>query len=173
MSKKVKADAAPCVPQSRTEMVEFIAEIGTLQRERERIQTRMNDELASIRTGFETEAEPLNKRIADLSRGVQLWCEVNRDELTRNGKTKTVGLPSGEVKWRTRPAKVMVRAAEVVIETLKSLGLDRFVRVKEEVNKEAILADPAAVGGVKGITITQGEDFVIVPHETELEEVAA
>jgi phage host-nuclease inhibitor protein Gam len=67
---------------------------------------------------------------------------------------------------------VTVRAAGIVIEALKRLGLTRFLRVKEEINKEAILAEPDAVRDVKGISISQGEDFVIVPLATELEEVA-
>ncbi|MDS4031230.1 MAG: hypothetical protein RKO66_14330, partial [Candidatus Contendobacter sp.] len=37
---------------------------------------------------------------------------------------------------------------------------------------EAIAAEPEAVEGVKGITITQREDFVIRPFETELEEIS-
>jgi phage host-nuclease inhibitor protein Gam len=46
------------------------------------------------------------------------------------------------------------------------------VRVKEEINKEAILAEPDLAAKIPGISITQGEDFVIVPFETELEEIA-
>ena len=49
--------------------------------------------------------------------------------------------------------------------------LKRFIRTKEEINKEAILDEPEVVASVKGISITQKEDFVIVPFETELESV--
>ena len=65
-----------------------------------------------------------------------------------------------------------IRAVDNVLETLKRLGLSRFIRVKEEPNKEAMLAEPEAVAGLAGVKIEQGEDFVIVPFETELEEVA-
>ena len=76
------------------------------------------------------------------------------------------------MKWRMRPPRVAIRAVDNVLETLKRLGLSRFIRVKEEPNKEAMLAEPEAVAGLAGVKIEQGEDFVIVPFETELEEVA-
>ena len=168
---KTKAAAFP-VPQSRDEAVEAIARIGVLQRERERIQTRMNDELAVLKEKFEEEARPHADEIHRLTEGVRLWCEVHRQELTHGGKVKHANMSSGEVKWRMRPAKVTLRNIEGVIERLKEFGLKRFLRVKEEVNKDAILAEQEAVKHVQGITITKGEDFVIVPFETELEEVA-
>lgn len=173
MAKRVKKNAANLnVPQTRIAAEDAVAKIGTLQRERERIQASMNDELAAIKQKFEEQAQPLAAQIQDLTDGVQIWCEANRDELTNHGKTKTAKLASGEVKWRTRPPKVGLRNIPAVIAALKLSRLKRFIRVDESVNKEAILAEPEAVKGVKGITVTQGEDFVIVPFETELEQIA-
>jgi len=172
-AKRIKSAAAGHpVPQSKADAESAIAEIGQHQRERERIQAAMNDELAAIKQKHEEQAAPHNEAIRELSQGVQTWAEANRVELTGGGKTKTAALASGELRWRMRPPKVALRSVEAVIEALKQLKLSRFVRVKEEVNKEAILAEPEAVEHVKGITITQGEDFVIVPFETRLEEVA-
>lgn len=160
------------VPQCREDVVSAIAEIGRLQRERDRIQAEMNDELSRVRERFEEMAHPYAEKIRQLSAGVQVWCEANRAELTVQGKTKTVNLSSGEVKWRMRPPKVVLRGVEMVLESLRLRGLERFIRVKEEINKEAILAEPEAVSQVKGISIARGEDFVIIPFETKLEEVA-
>jgi phage host-nuclease inhibitor protein Gam len=159
------------VPQDKDAVVEAIAAIGRHQRERERIQAAMNDALAEVRQGFETQAAPHAEAIKGLSAGVQTWCEAHRDRLTQEGKVKTARLASGEVRWRTRPPSVSVRAVDTVLEALKRLHLTRFIRTKEEVNKEAILTEPEAVSHIKGITINQKEDFVIVPFETELEEV--
>jgi phage host-nuclease inhibitor protein Gam len=160
------------VPQSREEVIEAIAEIGTAQRERDRIQADMNDQLSKLREQFEAEAKPHAERIVELTQGVHLYCEAHREELTNAGKVKTHAFASGEVKWRKNPPSVAIRAAEVVIETLKRLGLGQFVREKEEINKEAILADIEAVKNIKGITIAQKEDFIVQPWDTKLEEVA-
>lgn len=177
MSKKkasVKTKAVVYVARSREEADAAIAEIGRLQRERETLETAMNARLAAIRTEFEDQAKPAAEGIKTLATGVQTWAESNRVDLTKDGKTKTVALGNGEIKWRNRPPSVGLRGVDDVIEALKQLELARFVRTKEEVDKEAILKDTDAVKGVKGITINKDqEDFVIVPFATSLEEVAA
>ena len=167
------AAAAHPVPQTEAEASDFIQRIGAAQRERERIQAAMNDRLAVIKIEYEDRAAPFKAEIENLTKGVQTYCEANRDDLTRSGKVKFHKFAAGEVNWRRRPPKVGVRGMAVVIERLKSLGLMRFIRVKEEVNKEAMLAEPDVAGAVDGVTIgSEGEDFVITPFETELEEIA-
>ena len=168
---RIKTTAATFVAQSRAEADDAIRRLGELQRERDIIRTAMNDQLATLKAAFEEQAAPINDAIKELHAGVQVWAEANRGELLRNG-AKTVKLGNGEIRWRTRPPSVTVRAATAVVEALKRLGLQRFIRTKEEIDKSAILADPDAVQDVKGISITQGEDFVVVPFATELEEVA-
>lgn len=166
----VKTAAAVFVARSRDEADHAVAQIGALQRQREEIQTAMNARLAELKATSETEAAPINAAIKELSHGVQVWAEAHRDALCKG--IKTVKLGNGELRWRLRPPSVVVRGAGMVVEALKRLGLSRFVRVKEEIDKAAILADPQAVQDVKGLQVAQGEDFVIVPFATELEEVA-
>lgn len=169
---RVKTAAATHpVPQSRDQVVDAIAEIGRRQRERDRIKAAMNDEIARIKERFEEQGRPHGEAIKAATAGVQTWCEANRAVITDNGKVKTASFGSGDVRWRITPPSVDARPVAMVIEVLKARGLDRFLRTKEEVNKEAILADPDAITGVPGLAIKQREEFVIVPFETELEEV--
>lgn len=171
---RLKSEAAQHpVPQSMTEANDFIHRIGAAQRERDRIQTEMNERLADIKAEYEAKAQPFKAEIEERTKGVLTFCEANRDELTRSGKVKFHRFPAGEVNWRRRPPKVSVRGLAVVVERLKALKLTRFLRVKEEINKEAMLAEPDVAGAIDGVKIgSEGEDFVIVPFETELEEVA-
>lgn len=167
---RVKAPAAD-VPQTRDQVVEAIAEIGRRQRERTRIETAMNDAIAVIKQQHETLALPEGEKIRALAEGVQAWCEAHRAELT-GGVRKTVVLASGEVRWRMTPPKVEIKGVEAVLELLRARGLNEFIRSKDEPNKEAMLADQATATSVAGVKIKQHEEFVIVPHETELEEVS-
>ena len=168
---RVKSSAAPMfVPQSKEQVADAIREIGERNRELLRIEADMNDEIAKIKEAYERDAEPHRDRLKALNAGAQIWCEANRDALTNAGKVKTALFATGEVAWRTRPPSVVVRGAEAVIDRLRRLGLARFVRTKDEVNKEAILAEPASVSHVEGIQISQGEDFVITPFETVLQQ---
>ncbi len=158
------------VPQNREQAALAIAEIGTMNRELARLTADMNDELARVKERYEQGAEPKRLRIEALTEGIKTWAEANRDVLTQGGKVKTAALTSGEILWRLRPASVRVTGAEAVLDLLRRMGLSRFIRTKEEVNKEAILNEPEAVAAVPGISIQQGEDFVVSPFETELAE---
>ena len=175
MAKKtIKAPAAMCrVPQTRQEAVNMIAGIGAAQREREALKNEMDAQITALREKYDALMAPTVETIKMLSQGVHVWAEANRDELTQGGKVKTANLMTGELRWRVTPPSVKAVRVKEAIEELKARHLaDRFLRVKEEINKEAILADPAAVDGMKWLAIQQSEDFVIVPFETDLEEVA-
>jgi len=163
---------AVTVPQNRDNAAQAVAEIGRLNRDLARLTADMNDELATVKALHEEKAEPIRLKIEALTTGVQTWAEANRDTLTQNGKVKTAALTTGEIAWRLRPPSVRVTGAEAVLDVLRRLGLKRFIREKEEVNKEAILNEPEAVSHVPGISISRGEDFVVVPFEAELAEVA-
>ncbi len=167
-AKRIKNAAAAYVPQNREAVITDIKRIGDLQREASRLETEMNDAIAEITEKFSTLIAPLKTDIKTLSEGVQKWCEVNRDELTNGGKVKTVNFGTGDVSWRQRPPSVSIRGVDMVMETLERLGLQRFIRTKQEINKEAILLEPKAVAGVAGITVKSGiEDFSIIPFEQE------
>jgi phage host-nuclease inhibitor protein Gam len=166
---KAKKTAAVYVCQSKDETMTAIKELGDAQRELTRIETEINDRIALITEARKGEIEALGIRVDTLTSGIQLWCEANRAALCASGKT--ANLVTGEVAWRQRPPSVSVRQQEKVIERLKSLRLSRFLREKTEVNKEAILAEPAAVAGVPGITVVTGvEDFSVTPFEIEVAE---
>lgn len=171
---RVKTEALEIkVPQSREEAVEMLAELGRRQRERDRIQADMNDKLSEIRTAFEEKARPHNEKILELMQGVHTWAEANRGDLTQGGKVKTANLSSGDIGWRFSNPKIRIKGMDVVISTLKSLRLKRFIRVKEEVNKEAMLDEKELALKVPGVSIEQKELFWAKPFETELEEVTA
>lgn len=169
---KTKAAAYP-VPQNESEASGFILRIGVAQRERDRIRSRMNDRLASIKSEFEAKALPFKIEIEERTKGVAIFCEANRDSLTRAGKVKFYKFSSGEISWRRCPPKVTVRGVRAVIDRIRSLKLTHFLRTKEEINKEAMLAEPEIARAIDGIKIaSEGEDFVIKPFETDLEEIA-
>jgi phage host-nuclease inhibitor protein Gam len=158
------------VPQSRDEAAHYVREIGDLRRAVVRCETAMNDEIALIKEFYDLRAAPMREGIERRVEGLKMWAEANRDALTQNGRTKTVDLGTGQIAWRSRPPKVTIRGGiEMLVETLRRLGLQRFVRVKEEPNREAMLAEPDVARTVPGVAIgSEGEDFVVEPLEVEL-----
>lgn len=167
---RLRAAAALYTPQSREQVSSDIKKIGDIQRALTRIETDANDEIAVIMSQNTPKIEALRAELGVLQQGVQTWCEANREDMTKGGKNKTVNLVAGEVSWRVRPDSVSIKGVDLVIETLKRLKLGRFIRSKEEINKDAILADKKAVENIKGISIISGKEvFSITPFEQEIE----
>lgn len=170
--RKTKVASFP-VPQDRDECNTTIAMIGEARREVTRLDAEMNDAIEAIKARYKHEAAGFLALIDTGIRGVHAYCEANRAVLTNDGKVKTHKFLAGVVNWRKRPPSVRIRGVEAVIERIQSLGLTRFLRTKVEINKDALLVEPAAAESIAGVTIgSTGEDFVITPNETRLEEVA-
>lgn len=171
MSKKRMKAVAVAVPASQAEAEQLLADIGRLQRQVVRTEAEMNDMLISVKDKFEKLAQPLNEQIEAKFQSLHIWAEAHRGELLK-GKLKTVRLSTGELLWRNTPPAVKFKRgikAEVVIAAFKAAGLDDLVRTVEEVNKDAILADPKRVARISVIEIKQREEFVAKPFESQIE----
>lgn len=182
---RLKTKATAYVSQSRDDVARDIRAIGDLQRDMAREAATMNDAIAAITATHQPIIDAIKAKIEVLQQGVHGWCEAHRDDLTDGGKSKTVNFITGSVNWRNDPPSVTVRNADTVLDMLTTLGLGTYIRVKKEVNKEAILADRAAADGkesperdaaakrlklLAGLTVTLKsgvEQFVITPLEVE------
>ena len=151
-----------------TQQVEVAADF----REVKRLETEAGDKKAAIEEEYASLAAPLKAEIEGLTAGVSAYCEAHKDELTENGKTKTVDFTTGLVKWRIRPPSVKVTGVAAVLAWMKEkTAFAEFIRTKEEIDKDAVLnqKERFADGQVPGLKIVSGlEDFVIEPTEQEL-----
>ena len=173
MTRKVKAAGANIpIPQDDGEARSAIREVGELNREIMRMTAEMNDKVAVLQEEYGNRVAPLREAVGVKIDGLKMYCEVNRDRLTGGGKVKFARFATGQVSWRLRPAKVTIRGIDEVIAAIKAVGLgERFLRVKEEPNKEAMLEDRVTAGMIRGVSIgSDGEDFIVEPFETELQE---
>ncbi|HHK5989496.1 TPA: host-nuclease inhibitor Gam family protein, partial [Neisseria subflava] len=94
--------------QDKAEVTAFIRKIGDLQREVKRLETEAGDKKAVIEEEYAAKAAPMCAEIMSLTERVAAYCEAHKDELTDNGKTKTVDFTTGLIKWRIRPPSVKV-----------------------------------------------------------------
>ncbi len=173
MAKKVKSFGANIpIPQDDAEARIAIREIGEGNREIMRLEAEMNDKIAKLQQHYGELAAPLREAVTVRTDGLKVFAEANRDRLTGGGKVKYAQYATGKISWRTRPAKVLIRGTEDVLDAIRSIGLaERFIRVTEEPNKAAMLEDRKTAEMIKGITIrSEGEDFIVEPFETELQE---
>jgi phage host-nuclease inhibitor protein Gam len=167
-SPKSKTKAGAPAPQSREEAASFIRRIGENARMIARFQAEMNDAIARLKEDAENAAAPRAEEIEQLTEGLRAWCDANRALLTDNGKRKFADLGTGKIEWRRSPPKVTIKGVEAVLAAIKALGLP-FVRTKEEIDKEAMLAAPDKARLVPGVSVgSEGEFFAVEPFEAEL-----
>ncbi len=159
------------VPQSREDAAAALARIGFLNRQITRAQATLNDKITGLKEAAEAAAIPLQGEVAALTEGLKIWAEANRKALTGGDRTKTVNIGTGELRWRIQPPRVTLRGSvEAIIDACRTLGLGRFVRTKEEVNREAMLAEPEIARSIPGVGIgTEGEAFIVEPFEVEIQ----
>lgn len=163
-----KAKAIAHVPQSRDEVVETIRKLGERMRQVQAINAEKDNKAAQIAHEADAKTAPIIEEIEALKAGVQVYCEANRRELTENGKVKNYNFGTGKVWWRTTPPRCTITRAAIVLEELKRNGLFGFIRTKEDINKDAILAAPEKIAGIAGIKIVSNEEvFGIEPLELE------
>ncbi|MBU1045685.1 host-nuclease inhibitor Gam family protein [Patescibacteria group bacterium] len=159
------------VPKTLGEAAQFLARIGREQRAIDWIQSNLNTKVEELKAKAMADAKPHQERISELMEGLFAYGEAHRDELTDSGRRKTVEVPTGIFGWRMTPPAVSLRNVRSILEYLESLGLRRFIRIKKEVNKEALLKEPEVAGTIKGVRISQREEFVAKPAELEVEVV--
>lgn len=157
------------VPKSIEETSEFIRRIGEHQRELDRIKIRTNNQIEKIKEKAVVDSSDHEEERGKLFEGIFIFAQGRRDELTEKGKKKTVHFPTGDILWRLTPPAVSLKNVMKVIESCISQGFRRFVRIKREVDKEAMLKEPEVAKKISGVTIGQKEEFVVKPSETEIE----
>lgn len=143
-------------------------ELGDVQRELVRQKTQLGDRTAALKETAEEKARPLKERQQALEGALTTFAEAHRETICAKG-SKTADLGTGKIAWRIRPPKVTIRGKDAVLDACRSLGLSRFLRVSEDVNKEAMLADPEVAASLAGVTIaSEGEDIILEPAEMAL-----
>ncbi|MCJ8142936.1 host-nuclease inhibitor Gam family protein [Ancylobacter sp. A5.8] len=176
MAKKAKTLAVNLpVPQCTEDATTAIADIGGLNREIGRLSADANDQIADINRALADKVLPLQERVTALTEGLKVWAEANRAALTNGGKVKTANLVTGILSWRNLPPKVGLRKVEDVIAAITRMGLGKkFLRTKQEVDKEAMLKDPEKARTVPGVTVgSAGEEFIVEPFEVDAPGVQA
>lgn len=160
------------VPKDLVEATQFIADLAEEQRAINQIEATLNKAVERLTTQALEAAEPHQEKKSQLVEGLFVFATSQREHLTQGGKRKTIELATGTLGWRTTPPAVHISNIKKVIALLRKLDLSRFIRTKEEIDKEQMLKEPETVKGIKGVSIGQREEFMIKPSAISVEIVA-
>lgn len=175
--RSIKPAKPVSVPKSREEAAEFVHQVGERQRELEAIAADAESRIAVIQKEVTEKAEPHQDVLNLLVDGLYLYFTANHEELTQNGKRKSVDLGTGTIGEHINPHKVeLTKKKEAVLANIKELGLkDLFIRTAEDINREVMLEseeNKALAATVRGVRVLQEKEFRVKPHDT-LKEVVA
>lgn len=167
--KGVRVKRTVPTPSSLEEAANYVKAIGQLKRDIDALQASLNEQVEHLTARTAESARPLAERMNQLLEGLYLYAEANRPALTDNGKKKTVDVSSGQFGWRVTPPKVSIANTKQVLANLERLGLEQFIRYTPEVDREAMLRNPALAQTIDGVSITQQELFFVKPLELNVE----
>jgi len=105
----------------------------------------MNDKIQKIREKFDEETAEAKTQIDLLKNDLEAFCIIRKEDFS---KQRSVNLIHGSVGFRTNPPKVAMLnrkyTMKTALELLKKVFDGRYVRTKEEINKDEILTDYSA-----------------------------
>jgi len=166
---------------TRDEAESFVGQIALLTIHQIRDTAKMDSEIAAIRTKYEYSLAVIAAELKTHTDTVRAWAESNPGEFSKGRKSIT--FVQGTIGFRTGTPKLALLSRlwnwDKVHKALISLGLAKdYVRTKEEVDKEAILAAAAQNPDKEGARIAcaafgtkviQEETFFVDPTLTEVE----
>lgn len=143
MAKRVKAAAAPSKVQTTDDLVTALARLTELDAQRESAIAEVDVKYTAIKLGLALVLTTIKAEEAALNKDIQRYAEVNRAELTDDGRVKTAYFATGDVGWRNDPPSVSLPRDPAlqasIVEALAAID-EALVRVTRAVDKEAILA---------------------------------
>lgn len=165
----IKTEVVP-IPTSVEEAVNFLGKMGKLQREIGKVNTNLNNRVEKLKEQAMEKTVPKEKDLDQLFEGLFIYAQSHREELTEGDKKKTVAWPTGKILWKwSKPAVELLVDEDIIIKRLKDYELERLIHTKETVDKNAVLKEPEAIENIKGIEITQKENFTAKPDELKIE----
>lgn len=113
-----------------------------------------------MKAAMETAAEVLAAEEAALVAAIQDWAEANRRKLTNDGKRKSFAVGAGRCGWAKGKDRIEIEdgAEEGIMARLRALDLERFLRIKESIDKQAMLKEPKLAATFAGVTFVPGTE---------------
>lgn len=131
----------PHIVESREQAEGTMAEIAALDRKLAALTVAMNKELDAAKEKAAQAAAPLAARRKELESGLAVFAVLNRKELFPDG-AKSLDLGFGVVGFRASTKIVQQNniSADMTLERLRKFKFMEGIRIKMEINKDAMTA---------------------------------
>lgn len=124
---------------------EQLLELASFETLIQREEAAMNEKIQKTRDEYDERTRRAREQKAAIERNIEMFCIENKDEFE---KTRTRDLVHGSIGFRMTTPKVALLNKKynwgTVFELAKRVFGKKYIRVSEELDKEAILADVAS-----------------------------
>ncbi|MDQ5962325.1 MAG: hypothetical protein QG653_132 [Patescibacteria group bacterium] len=128
------------IPSSLREAGKFILEMAERQKRMNEIKREAKKKIKELSDKMEEDLKTLRSERDTFFNALFAFAEPKKEELTE--ELRTVKLPEGDFGWRWTPPAVVIKnglSDADIIAYLKKIGLHHYIRVVEEVDREALL----------------------------------
>lgn len=162
---------------TRPEMEALVRDIAGLKLNEKLLLARMDGELQAVRERYQGRMETLARVLAEKTGAACAWAEANPEEF---GRRRSVDFRHGVAGFRLGPPRLKTALKwkwDGVLQALRELPWGRaYIRVKEEINKEQLIAD-AGAGTLSeadlrkaGTRLAREETFYVEPRLTKMDD---
>lgn len=173
MQNRIKKNVSAPVP-TRAQVETLIGHIRGEKIRELRIQADREKQLKEVDEKFRADLNSISAAIQDKFAQVQSWAEANAEEFVMR---KSLEFTHGTIGFRTGTPRLALLNRqwtwEKVLAALRRVPLwQKFIRTREEVDKDRLIAERELVAGVLpdfGVKVVQDESFFIEPKIEEVE----
>ena len=150
----------------KAQLTRAIKRIGTLRSQIADLESEMNTEVAKIQGRLKGLIERRHAKMVKLEKNVAEYCLTFKGDLLSSGG-KTAKFATGQVQFKKeRPKVVLEMDEDLVIARLVEAQYNGAVRVRHSVDKNYVLAHPEIAERVKGLSIQEGKEAVVIKPTT-------
>ena len=138
--------------------------LAELNIKKKQLETEQNTRIDEVKKNISERSEDLLKEIDFINKDITRFAEMHKDEFVQK---RTKILTFGKISFRYT-TKVVVGDVSAAIRALKSFALDKYLRIKEELDKDALAeADPKILTKC-GLSLKSSDKISIEPDYVKL-----
>ena len=154
--------------RNEADLQEAIRLVGEIRRDYEITKAECDDQIARTQAAYAPMLNEFLNNEQEIISQITKYCNANYDTLFK-GKGKTLKLITGEISRRVKPNSIVVNDLDLALAKIKELGFTDFIRVKEDLNKNALLDNPDFIELIEGLELQKGiENLIIKPYATKV-----
>lgn len=162
MAKKPKYPAVT----SEADAAVLLGELQALKLKLDEQQVELNQAVNKLVVAANQKAEIVSKEFGEKFDILKAYAKTHKDELTEQGKHRSITWATGTLGWRSTPAGISVprNAKEValLIQRILAVRKPKFLRRKWELNIEAMEASSAEATAIEGINPRPASEIIYI-----------